>query len=75
MVSQADRLGCRVLWARQGTADGTIGDLQFLAIVSTRSEAVATYPRLDEGAKVWIEGATLVGKEKVRVERALAGWA
>ena len=27
-----------------------------------------------EGAKVWIEGATLVGLEKVRVERALAGW-
>jgi hypothetical protein len=37
--------------------------------------AIATYSRLDEGAKVWIEGATLVGLEKVRVERALAGWA
>jgi hypothetical protein len=41
----------------------------------SRSVAVATYSRLDEGAKVWIEGATLVGLEKVRVERALAGWA
>ncbi|HTP27889.1 MAG TPA: HNH endonuclease [Anaeromyxobacteraceae bacterium] len=40
----------------------------------SRSVAVATYSRLDEGAKVWIEGATLVGLEKVRVERALAGW-
>jgi len=37
-------------------------------------QAVATYSRLDEGAKVWIEGVTLVGLEKVRVERALAGW-
>jgi len=40
----------------------------------SRSVAVATYSRLDEGAKVWIEGATLVGLEKTRVERALAGW-
>jgi hypothetical protein len=37
--------------------------------------AVATYSRLDEGARVWIEGTTLVGLKKVRVERALAGWA
>jgi len=41
----------------------------------SRSVAVATYSRLDEGAKVWIEGATLVGLEKTRVERALSGWA
>ena len=34
----------------------------------------ATYSRLDEGAKVWVEGATLVGLEKTRVERALTGW-
>ena len=40
----------------------------------SRSVAVATYSRLDEGAKVWIEGATLVGLEKTRVKRALAGW-
>lgn len=41
----------------------------------SRSVAVATYSRLDEGAKVWIEGATLVGLEETRVERALSGWA
>ena len=35
VVSQADHLGCHVLWARQGTADGRIGDLQLLAIAST----------------------------------------
>jgi hypothetical protein len=35
---------------------------------------IATYSRLDEGAKVWIEGATLVGLEKSRVEQALAAW-
>jgi hypothetical protein len=40
----------------------------------SRSVAVATYSRLDEGAKVWIEGATLVGLENTRVERALARW-
>jgi hypothetical protein len=40
----------------------------------SRSVAVATYSRLDEGAKVWIEGATLVGLEKSRLERALAEW-
>jgi hypothetical protein len=43
--------------------------------VRSRSVAVATYSRLDEGARVWIEGTTLVGLKKVRVERALAGWA
>jgi len=41
----------------------------------SRSVAVATYSRPDEGAKVWIEGLNLVGLEKTRVERALAGWA
>jgi hypothetical protein len=40
----------------------------------SRSVAVATYSRLDDGAKVWIEGATLVGLEKARVERALRRW-
>ena len=40
----------------------------------SRSVAVATYSRLDEGAKVWVEGATLVGLEKSRVERAMADW-
>ena len=38
----------------------------------SRSVAVATYSRLDEGAKVWIEGATLVGLENTG--RAGPGW-
>lgn len=42
--------------------------------VRSRAVAVATYSRLDDGAKVWLEGASLVGLEKARVERALASW-
>jgi len=36
--------------------------------------AIATYSRLEEGAKVWMEGTNLVGLEKGRVVRALEGW-
>ena len=40
----------------------------------SRAVAIATYSRLEEGAKVWMEGTTLVGLEKGRVVRALEGW-
>jgi hypothetical protein len=40
----------------------------------SRAVAIATYSRLEEGAKVWMEGTTLVELEKGRVVRALAGW-
>jgi len=36
--------------------------------------AIATYSRLEDGAKVWMEGASLVGLEKARVQKALARW-
>jgi hypothetical protein len=36
--------------------------------------AIAIYSRLDDGPKVWLEDASLVGLEKARVERALAAW-
>jgi hypothetical protein len=34
--------------------------------------AIAIYSRLDDGPKVWLEDASLVGLEKVR---ALTAWA
>jgi 5-methylcytosine-specific restriction endonuclease McrA len=40
----------------------------------SRAVALATYSRLEEGAKVWMEGTSLVGLEKGRVVRALEGW-
>jgi hypothetical protein len=40
----------------------------------SRAVAIATCSRLEEGAKVWMEGTTLVGLEKGRVVRALAAW-
>lgn len=40
----------------------------------SRAVAVAMYSRLTDGAKVWLEGAGLVGLEKPRVDRALALW-
>ena len=39
-----------------------------------RSAEIATYSRLEDGAKVWLEGTSLVGLEKGRVVRALEGW-
>ena len=40
----------------------------------SRAVAIATYSRLEDGAKVWMEGTSLVGLEKARVEKALARW-
>jgi hypothetical protein len=40
----------------------------------SQAVAIAIYSRLDDGPKVWLEDASLVGLEKARVERALAAW-
>ncbi len=39
-----------------------------------RAVAMATYSPLEDGAKVWLEGTSLVGLEKGRVEKAMKEW-